>query len=154
MIQNDSISIRLAVELDVHDIAEVAYRNSRNPWTEAGLLEELKYDFSLLIAAELNYSNKSSIIGFANLHITEPEAHLNEIAIEKQYRRMNIGSRLLYFCINESKVRGCEYITLEVRESNEEAIRFYKKNGFHILGKRKKIYTDPNDDAIIMRLEI
>ena len=40
--------------------------------------------------------------------------------------------------------------TLEVRESNIEAIKLYRKCGFVVKGVRPLYYTDTNEDALIM----
>ena len=44
-------------------------------------------------------------------------------------------------------------IFLEVRESNQVAINFYKKNNFKQISIRKGYYSDPTEDAIIMKME-
>ena len=46
-----------------------------------------------------------------------------------------------------------KYLTLEVRVSNEPAIRLYEKYGFQSLGTRKGYYQDNNEDALIMWTE-
>ena len=45
-------------------------------------------------------------------------------------------------------------IFLEVRESNQVAINFYKKNKFNQISIRKNYYSEPNENAIIMKLEV
>ena len=44
-------------------------------------------------------------------------------------------------------------IFLEVRKNNEKAINFYKKNNFKQISIRKGYYSDPTEDAIIMKME-
>ena len=41
-------------------------------------------------------------------------------------------------------------MTLEVRESNAPARRFYEGAGFVIMGTRKNYYEKPVEDAILM----
>ena len=45
-------------------------------------------------------------------------------------------------------------IFLEVRESNKVAINFYKKNNFKEISIRKNYYSEPTENAIIMKLEV
>ena len=45
---------------------------------------------------------------------------------------------------------GCEFITLEVRQSNITAVNLYKKNGFKQVAIRKNYYNNPIESAIIM----
>ena len=46
-----------------------------------------------------------------------------------------------------------KYLTLEVRVSNEPAIKLYEKYGLKSLGIRKGYYQDNNEDALIMWTE-
>jgi len=71
---------------------------------------------------------------------------IDYIVVEKQYRNLGIATKLLNYIENEYK--DINNITLEVRESNKEAINFYLKNGFKEITKRKNYYKD--EDGILM----
>jgi ribosomal-protein-alanine N-acetyltransferase len=45
---------------------------------------------------------------------------------------------------------GAKWITLEVRASNDNAMRMYENFGFKVIGRRKGYYTDNGEDAIVM----
>jgi ribosomal-protein-alanine N-acetyltransferase len=45
---------------------------------------------------------------------------------------------------------GSRWLTLEVRPSNDVAVRLYEKFGFKVIGRRRGYYTDNNEDAIVM----
>jgi len=45
---------------------------------------------------------------------------------------------------------GAKWITLEVRTSNDSAMRMYEAFGFKVIGRRKGYYTDNGEDAIVM----
>ena len=66
--------------------------------------------------------------------------------IEK-YRNKGIAQELL------DKIKTKD-IFLEVRESNQTAINFYKKNNFKEIRIRKNYYSEPTENAIIMKLEV
>lgn len=66
------------------------------------------------------------------------------IAVKESYRRAGVGSELL-----KSVLATKTELFLEVRESNTQAISFYKKYGFKSVGSRKKYYPD-GENAIIM----
>jgi ribosomal-protein-alanine acetyltransferase len=68
------------------------------------------------------------------------------IATVEEYRNKGIAQELL------DKIKTKD-IFLEVRESNEKAINFYKKNNFKQISIRKGYYSDPTEDAIIMKME-
>ena len=69
------------------------------------------------------------------------------IATIEEYRNKGIAQKLL----NKIKIKN---IFLEVRESNQTAINFYKKNKFKEISVRKNYYSEPNENAIIMKLEV
>ena len=66
-------------------------------------------------------------------------------------KRQGIGNELLKKVENISNKFGIKEIFLEVRESNQEAINFYKKNGFIEVGIRKNYYKlyEGREDALI-----
>ena len=69
------------------------------------------------------------------------------IATIQEYRNNGIAQELL------DKIKTKD-IFLEVRESNQVAINFYKKNKFKEISVRKNYYSEPNENAIIMKLEV
>lgn len=69
------------------------------------------------------------------------------IATIEEYRNKGIAQKLL------DKIKTKD-IFLEVRKSNEKAINFYKKNNFKQISIRKGYYSDPTEDAIIMKMEV
>lgn len=69
------------------------------------------------------------------------------IATIKKYRNKGIAQELL------DKIKTKD-IFLEVRESNQTAINFYKKNNFKEISIRKNYYSEPTENAIIMKLEV
>ena len=70
---------------------------------------------------------------------------IDYIIVDNNYRKMGIATKLLKYLENSYKL---DNITLEVRESNKEAINFYLKNGFKEVTKRKNYYKD--EDGILM----
>ena len=69
------------------------------------------------------------------------------IATIEEYRNNGIAQELL------DKIKTKD-IFLEVRESNQMAINFYKKNKFKEISVRKNYYSEPTENAIIMKLEV
>ena len=68
-------------------------------------------------------------------------------------RRRGVGLTLAADALSFAGMRGCKTADLEVRESNEAAIRLYERLGFRRAGKRRGYYDDPPEDAVLMRLE-
>lgn len=89
-----------------------------------------------------------NLIGYAILLDSIDIFEIMKIAVDKRYRNQGIGEELLRTI---SKELGKE-IHLEVRESNQAAIRLYQKMGFKNLFKRKNYYGDTGEDALVMVL--
>ncbi len=93
---------------------------------------------------------KSKIIGFIIYTIVEDEMEIIDLVIDNNYRHQGLGTLLLNEILkNES---NCKKITLEVRENNEKAIKFYEKNGFNVVNKRLKYYFDGENAFLMVKL--
>ncbi len=86
---------------------------------------------------------KGFLIAYNNIDYIE----LLVIIVDPNYRRMNIGFKLMNYLIDNSD----KDILLEVASTNDSAIRLYEKCGFKKIGVREKYYRN-SDDAYIMKL--
>jgi [ribosomal protein S18]-alanine N-acetyltransferase len=78
------------------------------------------------------------------------EAHITLLAVHPHYQRQGLGQALLYALMVSAWQRRLEWITLEVRASNQTAIALYRKFGFQDVGTRRKYYQDTGEDALIL----
>jgi ribosomal-protein-alanine N-acetyltransferase len=90
------------------------------------------------------------IVGFVGLWMLPDEAHIVTIAVRDSHRRRGIGEKLLLAAIDLARERGEPVVTLEVRVSNEAAIKLYEKYGFEQVGLRPRYYSDNREDAYIL----
>jgi [ribosomal protein S18]-alanine N-acetyltransferase len=79
------------------------------------------------------------------------EAEILNLAVEASQRRQGIGWLLVQKAIAECKAAGVRTIFLEVRESNQGAIRLYARAGFKQGGRRAEYYREPTEDALILQ---
>lgn len=91
------------------------------------------------------YEENEEIKGFIEIEKHFEIIDIVNISTNINYKRSGIATELVNYVINNNDV---EKIMLEVRESNESAINFYKKNDFKEIHIRKNYYG--NEDAIIM----
>ena len=82
-------------------------------------------------------------------HIIE-EAHITSLAVHPDYRRKQLAQILIIKAIEDCYKDMIKYVTLEVRESNTEAISLYEKFLFETIGMRKNYYQDNGENALIM----
>ena len=108
--------------------------------------EYIKKDMMKDYSNYIVYENENKVIGIINYQKFDSYAEIIDIVVDSEYRRKHIGSNLLEYAINILK--SCD-ITLEVRESNSNAIKLYEKFGFKIIGIREKYYKEEN--AYIMK---
>ena len=120
-----------------------------DPWSRESWQRELnmKNPISIWWVAEV----KGRIAGFAGVWVAAGEAQLMKIAVKEEVRNQGVGKYLLSFLICESEIDGAEIMTLEVRESNIMARKFYEHCEFVSLGIRPGYYSDTHEGAVIMR---
>ncbi|MDZ4835321.1 MAG: ribosomal protein S18-alanine N-acetyltransferase [Candidatus Melainabacteria bacterium] len=91
-----------------------------------------------------------TILGYSGFWLIQDEAHITTLAVHPEQRRQKIGERLLINNIIEARKLGANWMTLEVRVSNEAAQELYYKYGFRRLGVRPRYYQDNSEDALIL----
>ncbi len=82
-----------------------------------------------------------------------PEVEINLIAVDRNFLRCGIATRLLAKLREYAKKSLCTSVILDVRADNAPALEFYKKEGFRVEGSRPKFYND-NGDALLMRAPV
>lgn len=144
-----NIKIRKMHEQDLPEVLKIAGQSFSMPWSLKSFKSELLNPQSILKVAELN----GEIAGYVVLRKILDEAEILSIAVKPEMRRKGIATELLKNALEEIKdsVKAC---FLEVRVSNKQAISFYEKIGFRKAGMRKKYYLLPEEDAILMRLDL
>ncbi len=90
------------------------------------------------------------IIGFAGMWLLLDEAHVTTIGVLPEHRGKGLGELLLVNLFQAAMRRDAEWVTLEVRVSNEAAQSLYTKYGFTRQGIRRGYYSDDGEDAYIM----
>jgi [ribosomal protein S18]-alanine N-acetyltransferase len=82
------------------------------------------------------------------------EWEIENIVVAEADRRRGLGTRLLGEFLDLARGLGAEAVFLEVRESNVAARMLYEKWAFVESAQRKHYYREPDEDAIIYRLDL
>lgn len=138
------VTVSVANIDDVKDIANIENNSFSTPWSEKAIRESMDAGTIFYVAC-LN----DKIVGYMGLSKIVGEGYVTNIAVLPEYRRLGIGEKILGYVIDNTKAE-LEFISLEVRVSNIAAISLYEKFGFERAGLRKRFYTNPQEDAIIM----
>ncbi|HYJ34129.1 MAG TPA: ribosomal protein S18-alanine N-acetyltransferase [Candidatus Binatia bacterium] len=91
-----------------------------------------------------------ALVGYLCAVLVADEAHVGNLAVDPSERRQGVAQLLLDDLVEAARSRGARRVTLEVRESNENARKFYYKNDFIDIAIRKNYYRNPSEDAIVM----
>ena len=93
------------------------------------------------------------VVGYVGLMMSADEGHITTLAVDPNWHRRKIGTRLLLVATQEAVRREAAALTLEVRMSNTGAQDLYRTFGFAPAGVRKNYYVETNEDALIMWAE-
>lgn len=135
--------IRFATIDDLPDMISILNTSSQD-WTPS--LLEACFDenyFHWVICFQ------DEIKGFVIVRKNFDAWEIMQIVIDFQYQRQGLATQLLKFVIHEAQKNGMERIQLEVRKSNDAAIKLYLQCGFREVGERKQYYPD-KEDALLM----
>lgn len=136
---------------DLSEVSNIENLCYSTPWSPNSFKYELANKEAILKVAVFN----SEIIGYVCIRTILDMTHLLNVAVLPEFRLRGIGSMLLKNAVGELKrLQPNTKLTLEVRQSNIAAIRLYEKFGFKVTGKRTKYYQKPEDDAILMELDV
>lgn len=116
------------------------------PWSKESFVNELVNQLAYYQCATID----GNVVGYMGMWKICDEGHVTNVAVLPEYRKKGIASLLISKMIDVCKCSEINSMTLEVRESNYDAIRVYEKFGFKSLGIRPNYYQKPNENAIIM----
>lgn len=136
---------------DLIQVLTIEKNSNAMPWNKNIFLQNQGQNF-----INLKIHHKNNIIGFAITQIILDEASLLKIAIDPIYRKNGYANQLLRYLIKILKMYKISKIWLEVRTSNQIAIKLYKKLNFHQVTRRINYYPalHGREDAIVMVLFI
>jgi [ribosomal protein S18]-alanine N-acetyltransferase len=118
-------------------------------WQRGMLEEELMREFAWCRVA----CRDDQVLAFSNFWIVGDELQLHHLATDTRHRRMGCASALLSDMLDIALRNGASRAYLEVRRSNQAALRLYRRFGFRSIGTRPHYYSDNQEDAIVMLCE-
>lgn len=145
--------IRAVESAHIADLIELGAETGLSPWAAHDYLSEIKDDRSIMLRLE---GEENRTIGFivGRLIVAADAAGLDaeiyNIAVAPGHQRQGNGQVLFDAFLERCRESGVGRIWLEVRVSNEKAIRFYISNSFAIQHLRKGLYRSPAEDGFLM----
>lgn len=139
---------------DLPEIMKIERESFLSPWTVGMFKREISSDHSHCLCARIHSDGKEIVAGYIVFWLIIDEAHLHSLAVKKEFRGKGIAFRLMQSMKTIAGKNDVLFQTLEVRASNVEAIKLYRKRCFVVKGIRPLYYSDTHEDALIMWADI
>ncbi len=139
-------------EEDIDEVLKIEEDSFPTPWSRNIFIKELKNPVSYSLAGWLTRDSSDLLVAYVFFWIVQGEAHILNLTVREEFRRMGLSKRLLGFVLPFMREKGVEDIFLEVRKSNKAAISLYESFGFRVFYERKDYYVD--EDALVMGLAL
>jgi ribosomal-protein-alanine N-acetyltransferase len=131
---------------DLPQVIAIERRAFPAPWSLAMFVLELSKPSGVCLAAVVD----GQIAGYLVCSRYDTVWHIMNVAVDPRLQGQGIGSALLAQLLEEVGDGRPSRFTLEVRRSNDGAIRLYERFGFRAAGLRRRYYHDNGEDALIM----
>lgn len=132
---------------DADAVFEIEQASYPYPWTRGIFFDCLRIGYCCRVA-----EFDGAIAGYAILSAAAGEAHLLNLCVAPDHRRKGLGQMLIDGVLVDAELRQAGRLFLEVRPSNRAAIKLYRQNDFHVIGRRPDYYPGDNgyEDALVM----
>jgi ribosomal-protein-alanine N-acetyltransferase len=142
------IQLRRLTPKDLEAIELIERRSYPTPWSRSMFASELSKPSSISLGAF--EAETGELVGYLVISRYVDAWHVMNIAVAPERRRQGIAVALFQRLFELTAADGRRGYTLEVRISNEAAIKLYERLGFQSRGVRRGYYTDNREDALIM----
>jgi ribosomal-protein-alanine N-acetyltransferase len=137
---------------DLDEVFAVEREVYPHPWTRGNFVDSLASGYSAWTLRD-----EGRLAGYFLLMSAVDEAHLLNVSVAAERQGEGMGRYLLDKVVACARGLGAESVLLEVRPSNERALKVYQRYGFAEIGRRKAYYPAHNgqrEDAIVMRFTL
>ncbi len=129
----------------IDDVIEIENTCFSHPWTKDGIIEAQNNRTKFYV-----FEKGGKALGYVGISVILDEGYITNIATLPTYRNQGVATALLTKLCEFAKMEKLNFISLEVRKSNQTAISLYERFDFRVEGFRKNFYDDPKEDALIM----
>jgi ribosomal-protein-alanine N-acetyltransferase len=156
------LALELMREQDVGTVQEIERDIFATPWPRNAYYRELASRSSAhyivlrqedIVERPARASSSEldpTIIGYGGMWRMYDEAHVTTIGVRRDLHHRGYGRIIFAGLVQAAYDMGAKWVTLEVRTSNDNAVRMYEGFSFKVIGRRKGYYTDNGEDAIVM----
>lgn len=135
---------------DLDEVAAVERDAYEFPWTRGNFEDSLRNGYFGVCLRHVT----GVLVGYCVLMPVVDEMHLLNLCVAPTAQGHGAGLMLLREAVRITRARQLGSVLLEVRPSNQRAMRLYERFGFIVIGRRKSYYParhHTREDAIVMR---
>lgn len=144
-------TVRAATLTDVSRVSEIEREAFSDPWSRSAF-ERLVVEHDPRVLFDVACLPDGKVAGYVVAWFIMDEGEIANLAVAPGSRSRGIGTLLLVRAINMARSREVGTIYLEVRDSNAAARALYASHGFQEIGRRRRYYRRPVEDALVLRL--
>jgi len=150
-VNDERTSTRPMSMSDLPDIQVIEREAYQFPWSTGVFKDCLRVGYScwvLLLGPRVG--------GYGVMSVAAGESHILNLCIRPRVQGRGHGEALLRHLCAVARDHGARTTLLEVRPSNDVAIRLYERNGFRRIGTRRDYYPHPRgrEDAFVYALDL
>ena len=140
---------RTMVHEDLTQVSDIERRSYDFPWSHGVFRDCLLAGYTCIVLERAD-----TVAGYGILSVAAGEAHVLNLCVDPEYRRLGYGDRLLDEILRRAKAAAVKEVFLEVRPSNVNALSLYRKKGFRQIAHRRAYYQARygREDAAVLSL--
>ena len=139
-------NIRPMYSDDIDQVEKIEQTVFSVPWSAKSFADACSNPDNVYLVCDVD----GIIVGYCGMWTVLGEGNITNMAVSPDYRRKGIAEALMIGLHAEGQKKNVSTFFLEVRESNAGAISLYQKMGYKEIGKRKRFYERPVEDALVM----
>jgi len=148
----DEPIVRPLQPADLNEVMRIEVDVYPFPWTRGNFEDALRAGYT----AWAMIDSTGMMIAYAIAMRAVDEAHLLNLSVARPFQRRGYGWKMLEWIAQCTRDYGARSLLLEVRPTNEAALRLYQRYGFERIGVRPGYYpaTGGREDAVVMRVPL
>ncbi len=137
-------------QFDIKQVIAIEQQGHTFPWSEQIFQDCISVGYSCWVM-----TCEHEMVGFGVMSMAAGEAHILNITVANKAKRRGYGRALLLHLLEIARRNQTTRAFLEVRFSNDAAIKLYKKMGLSVIGVRKDYYPHENgrEDALVLAFD-
>lgn len=143
---NSAFMIRKMTVRDLDKLMVIENESFSLPWSRQSYEGELQNAYADYLVCDW----AGEVAGYIGMWTVMEEAHLTNVAVASKFRGQGIARTLMLTQERQARQKGASMMLLEVRPSNQAALKLYSGLGYIHAAIRKNYYSDNQEDALIM----